>query len=261
MPTNQSDADPSKGAPAGAGNPTDETSSSQDGQTEDEGKNPATLADLATHKQEIQGLLATQYQGVQSLLDRQGESLKSAMEPVNRFNATLESMGIEVTAEQKEQLRQAEVMHTLTQGEQANGKTTQPGESPQEPDPKGRSLSPTQQLAMAMMEQTGIRLDQTDVAELALIDQGTTDLEVFGASFKAALDAKVNRLAGVETDTGDGETETETGKPGGPGLNARGSGSKNPRILPEETPGGNRTTSLDFLSAGYQESDDFPSPD
>ena len=260
--TKQPEADPSDGGKAAAGKPKDPTSSGNDGEPEDEGKNPATLADLATHKKEIQGLLATQYQGVQSLLDRQGESLKTAMEPVSRFNATLESMGIEVTDEQKEQLRQAEVMYTLTQGEQSNGKTLLPGETTQETDPtKGSSLSPTQQMAVAMMEQTGIRLNPADAAELALIDQETTDLQVFGASFKAALDAKVQRLAGVEADTGEEETKTDVdGKPKekGPGLNARGKGSKNPSILPEERPGGAKTTSLDFLSAGYQESEDFP---
>lgn len=262
----QSIEDPAKGGKAAAGNPSGETSSSQNGKDAEAGKTQVTLADLdarlAQSEARNKTANATLYQGVQSLIDRQGQNLKAATESVNRYTEQLEAIGVEVTDEQKEQLRQAEAMHTLTApGEQEPATDTLPANQRQEPEPDRPQLSPTQQVALAMMDETGIRLSQTDTAELALIDQETTDLEVFRASFKAALDAKVNRLAGVETPGENEPTDTDNQNKPGPKMNPRGKGSTETRLLSEKTPGGAKTSSLDFLSAGYQESDDFPSED
>ena len=260
---NQSTQDPVDGDKAVADPQASGTSSPPNGKDAEAGKTQATLADLAASEARQKAANATLYQGVQSLIDRQGQSLKAAMEPVGRFTEQLEAMGIEVTGEQKEQLRNAEVMHTLTAaGEREPAKDSPPANQRQEPEPDRQELSPTQRVALAMMDKTGIRLSGEDTAELALIDQETEDLEVFKVSFQAALDAKVQRLAGVEAPDDKGtDTDTDTKPKPGPKMNPRGKGDTQSRLISDKTPSGARTTSLDFLSAGYEQSDDFPSGD
>lgn len=255
---NQSNTDPSASALAGDGASKDPAGlGQQEVSGEQDGKTPATLAELEAHKAEVKALLATQYQGVQSLLDRQSGNLKTALEPVNRLTATLEGMGVELTPAQTEQLRQAEVMHTLTSGgkeKDIDGKAAQPGQAAGEPAPADDQPGVLGKLAMDMMQQRGVVILATD-PELELIDQETKDPKVFMDSVELALDTKIKRLAAPDANTGD-DAKTDA-QSVGPGINPRGKGAKPGNLLPAKTPGGNRTSSQDFLQAGFQESGKF----
>lgn len=251
----QLNTDPSGTAQASGGGSADPTSSGDGGENENQdGKAPATLADLAAHKKEIQGLLSTQYQGVQSLLDRQSGNLKEALEPVGRMTKALEAMGIELTPEQTQELRESEVLHSLSGGEPgADGQPRSDADGETEPadEQSGGTLGA---LALGMMRERGVVILQTDEAELALIDQETKDPKVFMDSIDAAIEHKIQRLANPDTETGENVTDRRPG----PNMNPRGSGEKPTNILPDKSPSGDRTSSQDFLKAGYNESDAFP---
>jgi hypothetical protein len=253
MPS-QSDTDPDATTKAGGGSSNNPAGPGDQGATDKQnGKTPATLADIAASEERQKQALATQYQGVQSLLDRQSGSLKEALEPVTDQLAAMEAMGIEVTPAQAEQLKQTAMMKALTKSDEEkgpDGKPLQPGEKPDETTPTGEQTQ-MGKLAMGMMQEQGVVILPTD-AELELIDQETKDPKVFMDSMQDAIDAKIKRLANPDA-TGDDVTVT------GPRANPRGKGNKANTVLPEKTPSGARTGSLDYLSAGYQESDKFPS--
>jgi len=250
---NQSNKAPDATPKAGGAASDDPPGAGAGATDEQNGTQPATLADLALQKAEIQELLGTQYRGVQSLLDRQSGSLKTALEPVNRLTAQLEEMGVEISPAQAAELRNTEMMRSLTGGEGAagDGEPLPPGENPGAQQPTGAQQNPLADLAIRMMRERGVVILGED-AELALIDQKTQDPKVLMDSVALAIDTKIQRLANPE-DTGDGETENPTG----PGIQPRGRGKKATNLLPETGPGGERTTSQDYLSSGYEESDDF----
>ena len=245
--------DPTDPTKAGGGSPKDPASPGDPGAIdEQDGKTQATLADLSALETKFKEGLATQYQGVQSLLDRQSGNLKAAREQVDRQIKAMEAMGIEVTPAQAEQLKQDEAVRALTAAEEEgpDGKPVQPGQKPAETAPAGEQTQ-MGKLAMAMMQEQGVVILPTDI-ELEKIDQETKDPKVFMDSMQDAIDAKIQRLANPDA-TGNGETET------GPRVNPRGKGRKANTVLPEKTPSGARTGSLDFLQTGYEESDKFPS--
>lgn len=253
--TDQSIEDPTATPEAGGGAPNDPTSSGQPGANDkQDGKAPMTLAEGQALEERIRAANATHYQGVQSMIDRQSGNLKEVTATVNRYLETQKALGIEVTDEQAEQLRQAEMLRSLTaeEGGGTDGKENQPvlGADGQ-PVPTGEQDG-MGNLAVDMMRESGVVILATD-AELTLIDQETKDPMVFMSSVKLAIDTKVQRLANPDT-----ENETETGTEG-PGVNPRGKGSKTPSILPDKTPSGEATSPGDYLTAGFQQSDKFPS--
>jgi hypothetical protein len=255
----QSDTDPTDPTKAGGGDPKNPAGPGEDGATTDpDGKEPVTQAELKAHKQELQELLAKQYQGIQSLVDRQSGNLKAALDPVNNLIASLRAQGVEISDAQAEGERNKAVTTALTGGPDElgpDGKPVQPGQKPGEPAPADEQTG-MGKLAMDMMREQGVVISEKDTAELALIDQETKDPKVFMDSFQAALDAKVQRLAADPGGTGDDVTD---GKPKGPGLQPRGKGTKPSNVLPDKMPGGGRTSSQNFLQAGYNVSDKFPS--
>ncbi len=241
--------DPAASPKAGGGASDDRPGDGDGASDEQNGKTQATLGDLQALETRIKQGLATQYQGVQSLIDRQSVSLKAKLDPVNNLIASLREQGVEISDSQAELERNKALTDALT-GTGDEEPEAEPLPNPQQQEPSGMG-----KLALDMMRTRGVVILQDDV-ELALIDQQTQDPKVFMDSIDAAITAKVERLADPEAALSD-ETETE---PSGPGVNPRGKGAKKGTILPEETPSGSRTTSQDFLQAGYQESDDFPAP-
>ncbi len=241
---------PGKGGTPGAG-----------GNQQQNGNDPVTFADLAAHKTEIQGMLNSQYQGIQGLLDRQSGNMAKAMEPVNRLMASLEGMGIELTPEQQAELRSGEASHALSElGQPADGEPGQGNDQPNPNEPQDQA-GRFNQLALDTMRSRGVVLMATD-EEMALVDQTTEDPKVFLDSLDGALTRKVQRLAGMDVEpipTGEGESDDSQDREPGPGPNPRGSGNKPTNLLPEKTPSGARTEPIDYLTAGYSESDAFPS--
>lgn len=264
----QSVTDPAPTAKAGGEPSKDPTSTGPgEGTNQENGKAPVTLAMLEASEvrqaQTQKVALATHYQGIQSLIDRQSGNLKAALEPVNRLADTLKSMGVELEPGQLEQLRQTELTHALTSGggegqTGPDGKPTQPVQEPVKPEPAGHQPGPMETLAMGMMQEQGVAVTERDTAEFELIDQTTKDPTVFAASIQAAINAKIQRLANPKSDTGDGETD-QSGKKGGPGVSPRGTGTQPANLIPDKTPAGDRTPSINYLAAGYEKSDDFPS--
>jgi len=226
------------------------------GNEQQNGNQPVTQAALDAHKAEIRQMLDRNYQGVQAMLDRQSGTLKAATETVGRFNKALDGMGVKLTPDQVEQLREQETVRALSQAGETTD-TSLPRDNsagqPQGQEPETGMLS---NLALKMMQERGIVILKDD-PELALIDQQTQDPQIFMASVDKALAAKVRRHAGLEPEP-DGNANRQPAQ-GGPGINPRGGGQKGTRLLAETKPGGGKTQPGDFLQAGFQESDKFPS--
>ena len=262
MPANQpgpSAAGKAAGGPSGRGG-----TLGQEENEQQNGKTGVTQAELDAMERRFEQRLARQYQGIQSMIDRQSGSLKAANETFGRFSKTLEKLGVKLTDEQSDALREAETLHAMSQADGDNGEPEpEPGDGTgAQPKGRARQIGTFGDLALRMMQERGVMISAND-PELEEVDQETQDPKVFMDSFEAALDAKVlrvareRRLGGLEPEPGTEEAETETGA-GGPKLNPRGRGTPRGKLLPDKRPSGERTTPGDYLSAGYEESGVFP---
>ena len=262
MPANQpgpSATGKAAGGPSGRGG----TLGSEENEQQN-GKTTVTPAELDAMEKRFEQRLARQYQGIQSMIDRQSGSLRAANETFGRFSKTLEKIGVKLTDEQSDALREAETLHAMSQADGADGDLeTEPGdETDGQPRGRARQIGTFGDLALRMMSERGVVINAKDI-ELEQVDQETKDPKVFMDSMEAALDAKVlrvareRRLGGLEPETDTEETETDTGT-GGPRLNPRGKGTPKGKVLPDKRPSGERTQPGDYLAAGYDEAGNFP---
>src|SRR3990172_9206423 len=186
MPPNQS-APSATGKAAGGASGKGGSPSLEENQ-EQNGKKPVTMADLEAQEGRFKQMLARQYQGIQSMIDRQSGSLKAANASAARITKSLEDMGIKLTDEQKQEIRENEL---LSQAEGAGDGNPLPGGAPDgQPGSQGAQGGTFGDLAIAMMRERGVMITQND-PELAKIDQETKDPKVFMDTFDKALTDKV----------------------------------------------------------------------
>jgi len=210
---------------------------------------PVTLRELRA----AQNDLDTRYRRTQGAVDRSEQRifdrLRQDLAGVDGLGEELRGIGVELTPQQQEALRQRRLMRTFQEppeSPQPRGRAPNREPSPAEAETEFNPVAATADAAWAIMTQEyGVVVEEKD-PEFAMIDVTTTKPSRLLATVREAAEAKARRLGRLQ----DEEGETGGPPPPAPQPNSRaraGAGGRRP-AAPSSFEG---RKAMDLFKEGY----------